>query len=418
MTIVISVENLGKKYVLNHRQHHGHMNFRDVLTNTAKNFLRPNIKSTQEEFWALKDLSFNLSQGDCLGIVGKNGAGKSTFLKILSKISPPTYGRIMTKGRIASLLEVGTGFHPELSGRENIFLNGSILGMTKREITQKFDEIVAFAEIEKFLDTPVKRYSSGMYVRLAFSIAAHLESEILIVDEVLAVGDLSFQKKCLGKIEQLGVSGRTTIFVSHNMALIGKLCNKALYLKNGQLEAFGKTSEIIRKYVETDTTESSLDKTVIPSMRNRGGTKLQILRCTISNTFNEKKKHFMIGEDLEVIAEFISDYEGFAAGWMIIFDSQGLPVISSHQRDTDGFVEIKKGASIMKLTTQLLGLLPGKYYISLGLFDRDMNFLEWIDSAQDFEIEPTFSNGKPFDGRWGMVNHIAKWEINFEKGSL
>jgi lipopolysaccharide transport system ATP-binding protein len=203
-------------------------------------FAAPEYDPTHEEFWALKDVSFDIQQGDRVGIIGRNGAGKSTLLKILSRITEPTSGKISIKGRVASLLEVGTGFHPELSGRENIYLNGAILGMSKAEIKSKFDEIVAFAEVEKFLDTPVKRYSSGMYVRLAFAVAAHLEPEILIVDEVLAVGDVQFQKKCLGKMEEVGKEGRTILFVSHNMAMISNLCQKGILLETGKIATRGR----------------------------------------------------------------------------------------------------------------------------------------------------------------------------------
>ena len=250
MSPVISVENLSKKYIIGH-QKQGHTNLRDVLTEGAKRyanklihpFATPQNDPTHEEFWALKDVSFDIQQGDRVGIIGRNGAGKSTLLKILSRITEPTSGRVSIKGRVASLLEVGTGFHPELTGRENIFLNGAILGMSKAEIKKKFDEIVAFSEVEKFLDTPVKRYSSGMYVRLAFAVAAHLEPEILIVDEVLAVGDAQFQKKCLGKMQDAGTEGRTVLFVSHNMAAITKLCAKGIYLDRGLLHTAASASD-------------------------------------------------------------------------------------------------------------------------------------------------------------------------------
>ena len=225
---------------------------RDVISRKARrifsfpNGMNGSGKKSKEEFWALKDVSFEINQGDRVGIIGRNGAGKSTLLKILSRITEPTSGRIRIKGRVASLLEVGTGFHPELTGRENIFLNGAILGMNRMEIRKKFDEIVAFAEIEKFLDTPVKRYSSGMYVRLAFAVAAHMEPEILVVDEVLAVGDAQFQKKCLGKMEQVSTNeGRTVLFVSHNMGVVAQLCQTGIRISNGQI----KMPEDIKKVV-------------------------------------------------------------------------------------------------------------------------------------------------------------------------
>ncbi len=260
MSPVISVQNLSKKYILSHQSQERYTALRDVIAKSVRNaaqklrnpFSEPSIDATHEEFWALKDVSFDIQQGDRIGIIGRNGAGKSTLLKVLSRIVEPSEGSVKIRGRVASLLEVGTGFHPELTGRENIYLNGAILGMSKAEIKQKFDEIVAFAEVEKFLDTPVKRYSSGMYVRLAFAVAAHLEPEILIVDEVLAVGDLQFQRKCMGKIEDVGKQGRTVLFVSHNMAAIGALCSKAILLRQGQLAAMGDVSYVALEYLKGD----------------------------------------------------------------------------------------------------------------------------------------------------------------------
>lgn len=259
MTTVISAESLGKKYLISHQPKERYTALRDVLAAHAKRLskgiLRPfsgavnAAAETREEFWALRDVNFEIQEGDRVGIIGRNGAGKSTLLKILSRITEPSTGRVKIKGRVASLLEVGTGFHPELTGRENIFLNGAILGMTKAEIKRKFDEIVAFAEVEKFLDTPVKRYSSGMYVRLAFAVAAHLEPEILVVDEVLAVGDAEFQKKCLGKMGQVGSEGRTVLFVSHNMNAINQLCKSAMFLDRGEIRRFSaEVREVTRKY--------------------------------------------------------------------------------------------------------------------------------------------------------------------------
>src|SRR5271163_3951833 len=251
---IITVENLSKSYLVGHRTEQlGYSRYtalRDVIGREVRNIARKTadvVRGRQvvqgdevEEFWALKNVSFEVKRGEVLGIIGRNGAGKSTLLKILSQITEPTEGRVLLRGRIASLLEVGTGFHPELTGRENIFLNGAILGMREREIRKKFDEIVAFAEVEKFLDTPVKHYSSGMYIRLAFAVAAHLEAEILIVDEVLAVGDSAFQKKCLGKMRDVGQSGRTVLFVSHNMEALSRICSKCVYLIKGQVHMIGE----------------------------------------------------------------------------------------------------------------------------------------------------------------------------------
>lgn len=253
MSKVITVENLSKSYVLRHQNTERYTALRDVITNKVKSVFQPSLNKplTTEEFWALNNVSFDINQGDRVGIVGRNGAGKSTLLKILSRIVTPTKGRITIEGRVASLLEVGTGFHPELSGRENIFLNGAILGMSKNEIQRKFDEIVAFAEVERFLDTPVKRYSSGMYVRLAFAVAAHLEPEILIVDEVLAVGDAEFQKKCLGKMKDVAGEGRTVLFVSHNMAAVRNLCDRAILLNKGTVHKSGTVESVLDEYLNS-----------------------------------------------------------------------------------------------------------------------------------------------------------------------
>ncbi len=265
----ITVEGLGKSYLVGHKavQAERYTALRDVLVLAARDFARktrdmfhgrPIVQGDEvEEFWALKDVSFTVEYGETLGIIGRNGAGKSTLLKVLSRITEPTKGRVTLNGRVASLLEVGTGFHAELTGRENIYLNGAILGMTRREIHAKFDEIVAFAEVEQFLDTPVKRYSSGMYVRLAFAVAAHLEPEILVVDEVLAVGDAAFQKKCLGKMEEVGKEGRTVLFVSHNMAMISNLCKTAIVLNAGKLKFHGQASAAVMKYYQATSRQAA-----------------------------------------------------------------------------------------------------------------------------------------------------------------
>ncbi|HLX72808.1 MAG TPA: polysaccharide ABC transporter ATP-binding protein [Verrucomicrobiae bacterium] len=254
MSTAISAAHVSKRYVIGH-QRQASDGLRHVLENALRNPFKwlANYKQRQadshEEFWALKDVSFDIQQGDSMAIIGRNGAGKSTLLKVLSRITEPTKGRIQIRGRMASLLEVGTGFHQELTGRENIFLNGAILGMSKGEITRKFDEIVAFSEVERFLDTPVKRYSSGMYVRLAFAVAAHLEPEVLIVDEVLAVGDTAFQKKCFGKMGDVARSGRTVLFVSHNMSAVQSLCRKAIYLESGKVAGIGDVAPLVSRYL-------------------------------------------------------------------------------------------------------------------------------------------------------------------------
>ena len=257
MTYAVSISGLSKRYTIHHLARPRYESLREVISDGARSLVRRafspgnrEAKDSDEEFWALKDVNFTVAPGERLGIIGRNGAGKSTLLKILSRITEPTAGRIEIRGRVSSLLEVGTGFHPELTGRENIFLNGTILGMSLRDIRRKFDEIVAFAEIERFLDTPVKRYSSGMYVRLAFSVAAHLQPDILIVDEVLAVGDAQFQRKCLGKMNDVTGEGRTVIFVSHNMTTVTSLCTKCVLLDQGRVRSIGDPPHVTAEYYQ------------------------------------------------------------------------------------------------------------------------------------------------------------------------
>ena len=325
---IITVEGLGKKYLLSHQRREPYTALRDVMAEKTKNlgrrvarpFLinRPSSEnSTHEEFWALKDVSFEVKRGERIGIIGRNGAGKSTLLKILSRITEPTEGRVRIKGRMSSLLEVGTGFHPELTGRENIFLNGAILGMSKAEIRKKFDEIVAFAEVEKFLDTPVKRFSSGMQVRLAFAVAAHLEPEILVVDEVLAVGDAQFQKKCMGKMEDVSKEGRTILFVSHNMGALEALCTKAIWLRSGNIVGQGDVSEQIHHYLNTDR----INFNIFPNKSMPLGPDLQLRKIELSPNpvLSMGEQNF----DLELWSSRPARIESIA---MLIYSSFGIRV--------------------------------------------------------------------------------------------
>ncbi len=293
---VIQVENLGKLYRIGRAQQR-YTTLRDSLANAAKRFrVETSERSDADTIWALKEVSFEVKQGERLGIIGRNGAGKSTLLKILSRITEPTTGRVRLRGRVASLLEVGTGFHPELTGRENIYLNGAILGMRRAEIGRKFDEIVAFAEVEKFLDTPVKRYSSGMYVRLAFAVAAHLEPEILVVDEVLAVGDAAFQKKSLGKMQDISGSGRTILFVSHNIPAILNLCNQTMWINEGCLMRFGETSSVVHEYIHSSKDTAAL---VLESRTDRiGEGQFRFQEMWVTNRHGELIDTVMSGDDV------------------------------------------------------------------------------------------------------------------------
>lgn len=286
MKPILEIQNISKKFKINHEQQ-PYLSIRESITNIFKS------KITTEDFWALNDVSFNVEAGDTIGIIGKNGAGKSTLLKILSKITPPTSGKIISRGRIASLLEVGTGFHPELSGRENIFMNGSILGMKRVEILRNFDAIVNFAGVEKFIDTPLKHYSSGMQLRLAFAVSAFLENEILIIDEVLAVGDAEFQKKCMGKMGDVSQSGRTIIFVSHNMTALESLCQTSILLQNGTVKNIGRTKQIIQEHLDTTALGARKYDIENTSGKTKGNEFIQILYASAENASSSNPEELL-----------------------------------------------------------------------------------------------------------------------------
>lgn len=410
---VIKVENLGKKYLIRHQDLAGYSTLRDTIVRGTKSLINSitnsrSVKQNQtEEFWALKDLNFEINQGDRLGIIGRNGAGKSTLLKILSRITEPTTGTIKLKGRVASLLEVGTGFHPELSGRENIFLNGAILGMSKIEIKQKFDEIVAFSEVEKFLDTPVKRYSSGMYVRLAFAVAAHLEPEILIVDEVLAVGDTAFQQKCLGKMEQVGQDGRTVIFVSHNMATVKQLCNKACLLAQGTLIDQGEPGEIIANYMENTVTKSKIN-----GERNyqhiKGDHRAEIEQITLNNLDQGEVIIPVFGEVKITIAYQVRELVEKLDFFVLIHSlATGEVLSSSWQKDTGQYINPQEKTGIINISFTN-HIMPGKYVISAGIYENKQ-CVDWVEYAESFTVEPAFEDGRKYNHRPGKTSFQGNW---------
>ena len=390
---VIRVENLGKKYIIGHQQQERYTALRDVITNKVKSLgslINPQSKNENpafEEFWALKDVSFDIKQGDRVGIIGRNGAGKSTLLKILSRITEPTTGSIKIKGRVASLLEVGTGFHPELTGRENIFLNGAILGMGKEEIKRKFDEIVAFAEVEKFLDTPVKRYSSGMYVRLAFAVAAHLEPEILIVDEVLAVGDAAFQKKCLGKMEDVGKEGRTVLFVSHNMAAIQNLCQRVVWLNQGQLIIDNQTQIVINDYLKTATNFSKIS--LADRKDRQGDGKVRFTSVQFEN--EEGTVHsFYSGQKAKIILFFENNTNQNLKNFNIALgiDNQmgeRITHLSTEIRGTN-LDNVNYDVNYVTIELDKLPFTAGRY--SFTIFSTVNGVIaDWIQNAGFFEVE-------------------------------
>jgi len=373
---VIRVENLSKKYVLGHQRDgsSSYKSLRESMSDGAKllgkRLLKPSgkgtIKTDQEEFWALKDVSFEIKQGDKIGIIGRNGAGKSTLLKILSRITEPTSGSIRIKGRVASLLEVGTGFHPELTGRENIYLNGAILGMSKLEIQRKFDEIVAFAEVEKFLDTPVKRYSSGMYVRLAFAVAAHLEPEILIIDEVLAVGDISFQDKCLGKMEDVSSTGKTVIFVSHSMDSIRRLCSSGIFLCLGRVQAIGSMESVVEQYLGQFRAD---EQNSVIYFNNKNKEKYYVERIEILEIDGSIKKELHTWDSVRFRIVFHSPGSLKAGSVILQIATLSGTVISLYSTypDSNYQINFKEGINHVDCILPQILLSSGKYLIGAGL---------------------------------------------------
>lgn len=345
-------------------------------------------KGTSDYVWSLQDINFEINQGDSVGIIGRNGAGKSTLLKILSQVTQPTTGKIYTKGRIASLLEVGTGFHPELTGRENIFLNGAILGMRKHEIARKLDEIIAFSGVERYIDTPVKRYSSGMYVRLAFAVAAHLESEILIVDEVLAVGDADFQKKCLGKMNDVSKGeGRTVLFVSHNMAAVKSLCTRGIVLENGTLKFDGSVDDALTIYSDIGKT---LDYKVVfnTSTKRNGNGKMQFQSIEIANQFNKSTQDFSIGDDIKIkikIKNFSKELKSEMG--IQVLSSEEMPIFHIMPRDSGFEIVHENEVEDYELILKDIRLYPGTYSINIVSADTTGHeVFDEINNALYFEI--------------------------------
>jgi lipopolysaccharide transport system ATP-binding protein len=419
-TPVIRVEHLSKSYRLG-QIGTGTLS-RDINAWWAKLRGKPNplLKIGQEEhgnrdgqeIWALKDVSFTVEQGEVLGIIGRNGAGKSTLLKILSRVTAPTSGQIKVKGRIASLLEVGTGFHPDLTGRENVYLNGAILGMSRKEIDRKFDEIVDFAEIEKFIDTPVKRYSSGMYVRLAFAVAAHLDPEILVVDEVLAVGDAEFQKKCLGKMGDVAKGGRTVLFVSHNMDSIESLCSQGMWLAKGSIQGFGEIEKVVNDYLNS----AYQKKNLLSSWSVRKGSQRIFFKNLIINRSNDDlpTHEFRPGESVQFLLQLQSDknYERIFVGLQLI-DSRANLIFAFHSQERGFRCDIKKGLNHLVLDVPFLPLLPGNYHINLLVLLPDQTLADEILMADTFSIYPSdhYSSGHPFLSQHGTVFIEHTWKI-------
>jgi lipopolysaccharide transport system ATP-binding protein len=411
--VVIKAEGIGKSYLIGHQINGRYDTLRDLIVDKTKGLVskisRRDCQGTEniEEFWALKDISFEVERGERIAIIGRNGAGKSTLLKILSRITEPTTGRVSIQGRVASLLEVGTGFHGELSGRENIYLNGAILGMSRREIKAKFDEIVAFAEIDKFLDTPVKRYSSGMYVRLAFAVAAHLEQEILIVDEVLAVGDLEFQKKCLGKMHEVTTEGRTVLFVSHNMVAVQQLCQRGLMLHQGKLMFSGTAADTIRSYIDHVKT---LTLTEVGKRKDRTGSQwLKFTKVVIYDSEGNEINQVMSGQDIFVRLYYESEKEMQNASVFVSFnlrDNQGVLLTNMNSVDS-GFSRLdiyRRG--YFECQWPKFNLRFGDY--DCNLFCRvNGEIVDWMQSAFVINVEDGnfFQTGKLVGAQGDILIH-------------
>jgi lipopolysaccharide transport system ATP-binding protein len=423
MKPAICTESLCKQYFLGTGQESGYRTLREAIVRTVhapwarlRRLAAPAAPAERgdrpDSIWALKDVSFEIQPGEVVGIIGRNGAGKSTLLKILSRITEPTHGRVEFRGRLGSLLEVGTGFHPELTGRENIYMNGSILGMSRQEINRKFDEIVSFAEMSQFLDTPVKRYSSGMYVRLAFAVAAHLDLEILLVDEVLAVGDLEFQKKCLQKMGDIATGGRTVLFVSHNMAIIHRLCERCLVLRQGRVQTFAPTEEAIQSYLAEAVAHSGVWQRhpSIPS-----GHEVQVQSVRILNEEGNPTGIIACQSPFDIAVEYqaLRDLPPFEIA-IQIKNAQGMPIFSSLDSDTAEWPGRSRPAGKYRSLCRIPGhlLAPGSYSLTFGALIINQQVFDFHWDALSFEVSSVGCiTTKRNHRRLGVIVPILDWQI-------
>ncbi len=373
-------------------------------------------KQQRNEFWALKNISFDVQAGEVIGIIGQNGAGKSTLLKVLSRITEPTSGEAFLVGRIGSLLEVGTGFHPELTGRENIFMNGTILGMKKAEITHKFEDIVAFSELEEFIDTPVKRYSSGMYVRLAFAVAAHLEPEILVIDEVLAVGDATFQKRCLNKMSEVGSEGRTVLFVSHNMPAVLRLCTRCILLKNGQVSAIGPTKDIVRKYME-ELGEISSARVWTKKEEAPGNDIVQLRSVGLINAEGKPVSLVSVEDKLRFQIEYNVDQAGERFRCIAAFNTQGVCAFAGIEPTEQVREKVGVYTSVLHIPCNLLA--EGEYIVNVSIIaSRGVKMRHVaLRGALSFQVSDpilgTSARGDYTEGYGGVLRPILKWDMDY-----
>ena len=412
MTAAIVVEDLSKRYELGELQRETQL--RDQLVN----FLRAPFRrhAPKEIIWALRNVSFSVEEGEVVGIIGRNGAGKSTLLKILSKITFPTSGRVRTRGRVASLLEVGTGFHEELTGRENVFLNGSILGMKKREVDAKLDAIIAFAGVERFIDTPIKRYSSGMRLRLGFAVAAHLEPDVLIVDEVLAVGDAGFQKKCISAMQDLRGGGRTVLFVSHNMAAVENLCSRGIWIANGGVRLDGATHEVIEAYMGTFSSPGSTASDLGTAEGRRGGGEIRYARIEFLSTEGELQSFVRAGKGIVIRLHYRADepIERPSFGLKITTELGTVVTDTSTWLHGLDIPRVPPGDGHVDLEIDSLNLLPGRYLTSLWINSCVRPHLyDALENAVHLEVEeaPIYGSSRPIDSRYGVVFFPQRWRL-------
>lgn len=421
MSAAIEISGLGKKYVIRHQVNGGEhgKSVRDAVQESlvkaarrAKHIVTRTGKprTTLEDFWALRDVSLEVEQGERLGVIGRNGAGKSTLLKILSRITEPTTGRIRLAGRVASLLEVGTGFHPELTGRENIFLSGAILGMTRAEIKRRFEDIVEFSEVEKFLDTPVKRYSSGMYVRLAFGVAAHLEPEILLVDEVLAVGDAAFQRKCLGKMSDVAEQGRTVLFVSHSMAAIRSLCDRVVLLRDGQVEASGEPEAVVAQYLALgqEASQAALGERT----DREGNGKVKLVSMTATGADGQGLANVCSGDSIRFDLFYESPQPVVRPSFHVaIYDAMGIQVAHFSSRVTGLVVDRLASTGRATCLIPKLPLTPGRYQVNVAVL-QEHEILDKVERAMylDVSVGDFYGSGDTSSLTWAkfLVDH--SWE--------
>ena len=413
MSRSILVDRLCKKYRLGESQN---TMLRDALVNSLRKLTgrSPSSKSSSRDWlWALNDVSLEIQQGEVVGVIGRNGAGKSTLLKILSRITYPTSGRIQVNGRVASLLEVGTGFHEELTGRENIYLNGSILGMTKREIDASMDQIVDFADISGFLDTPIKRYSSGMRMRLGFSVAAHLSPDVLFVDEVLAVGDVGFQKKCLGAMRELGSGGRTILFVSHNLAAIENLCKRSIWISGGKVQMDGDSREVIKAYLKSVSMsdQSGLDLTEI---KTRSGTgQVRFTRMELYSPDGAEQHTVHSGDALTIKMHYVCqrDMPHLHFGFRL-FSNLGTKLTDLHTWGTGMDIPITPaGPGSITLEIDFLNLMPGTYYVGIWVSSMGAEWHDVLDHVMTLEVESSdyFGSGRGIESRFGLMFFPCRW---------